>query len=736
MFFAHPIPSWALAAILLLAAALALAAYARGRVPLRRGQRATLTGLRFAALALLVFFLLRPVVPLGRPPGGSGVVALLVDTSRSMGLEEDGVTRLARAQSVVRDQLVPALSGSFTVEVLEAGDRVQRADIGGLSANARSTDLPGALAATRDRYRDRNLAGIVLISDGGNLVPLDHTASPPGAEVPIITVGVGDAEIQYDRELRSVTAGPSAMDASLVDITATIVGHGASGRSQVRLLQGSRVLDVRDATLPADGAPVQLVFPVQPERDAPVVFGVEVAVDEHELTTRNNRMDVLVPAPGRPRRILFLEGAPGFEHTFLRRAWQLDPSLAIDSVVRKGRDDRGQDTYYVLAASARTASLSTGFPASREALYAYDAVVLANANLDAFPRDTLEALADFVGERGGGLLVLGSRALSPQGLAQSTLEPVLPLELTDRRGGLARAALPAADRFKVAITPEGLRHPVTRLGPADAETRRRWAALPPLGGAAPLGAARPGASVLAATQGSTGSVVPLIAVQRFGRGRAMIFGGEGSWRWKMMMPAADRTYEAFWRQAARWLASEAPEPVSVTAPANAPVGSAAAIDVSVRNASFEPVPDAQVHVSVRTPSGADRVLTPTDAGGAGRHAASFVPEESGLYRIRVEAKRDETVLASAEQPLLAGGMDPEFVDPRLNETVLRKLAEESGGRYVRAADAGEVAGAVRAPRALARPGEVRDLWHNAWSFLLILALLTPEWALRRRWGLR
>ena len=736
MFFAHPIPSWALAAILLLAAALAVTAYARGRVPLRRGQRAALTGLRFAALVLLVFFLLRPVVPLGPPPGGSGVVALLVDTSRSMGLEEDGVTRLGRAQAIVRDQLVPALSGSFSVEVLEAGERVQRADIGALSATARTTDLPAALAATRDRYRNRDLAGIVLISDGGNLVPVDHADSGPGADIPVITLGVGDARIQYDREVRSVTAGPSAMDASLVDIAATVVGHGASGRSRVRLLQGSRVLEVRDVSLPADGAPVQLVFPVQPEREAPAVFGVEVAADERELTPRNNRVDVLVPPPGRPRRILFLEGAPGFEHTFLRRAWQLDPSLEIDSVVRKGRDDRGQDTYYVLAASARTASLSTGFPASREALYAYDAVVLANANLDALPRDTLEALADFVGERGGGLLALGARALSPQGLAQSTLERVLPLELTDRRGGLARAALPTADRFKVAITPEGLRHPVTRLGPADAETRRRWAGLPAMGGVAPLGAARPGASVLAATQGSTGSIVPLVAVQRFGRGRAMIFGGEGSWRWKMMMPAADRTYEAFWRQSARWLASEAPEPVSVTAPANTPVGSRASIEVSVRNASFEPVADAQVHVSVRAPDGSDRVLASADAGGAGRHAASFVPEEPGLYRVTVEAKRADVVLASVEHPLLAGGTDPEYVDPRLNETVLRKLAEGSGGRYVPATDTGEVAGALRAPHSPRRPGEVRDLWHNAWSFLLIVALLTTEWALRRRWGLR
>jgi hypothetical protein len=29
-----------------------------------------------------------------------------------------------------------------------------------------------------------------------------------------------------------------------------------------------------------------------------------------------------------------------------------------------------------------------------------------------------------------------------------------------------------------------------------------------------------------------------------------------------------------------------------------------------------------------------------------------------------------------------------------------------------------------------------DAWHNAWSFALLIALLSAEWLLRRRWGLR
>jgi hypothetical protein len=231
--------------------------------------------------------------------------------------------------------------------------------------------------------------------------------------------------------------------------------------------------------------------------------------------------------------------------------------------------------------------------------------------------------------------------------------------------------------------------------------------------------------------------VPLVAVQRFGRGRAMIFGGEGSWRWKMMMPAADGTYDAFWRQAARWLASEAPEPLVAAVPSAVALGRPATVDISVRTASFEPVPDASLHVVVRDPAGVAREIaaSPVETA-AGRHGATFVPEEAGLYRVTVEARRGDAVLGTVEQPLLVGALDPELIDPRLNETVLRQIAEGSRGRYVRAGEAGGVASTLRSRRVPPRRSDVRDLWHNAWSFLAVVLLLGTEWALRRAWGLR
>src|SRR5205085_2927133 len=84
--------------------------------------------------------------------------------------------------------------------------------------------------------------------------------------------------------------------------------------------------------------------------------------------------------------------------------------LEVDSVVRKGKNADARDTFVIQAGVDRTQTLSTGFPQRREDLYAYDALVIANVEGDFFTRAQLAMMADFVGDRGGGLLVAGSRS--------------------------------------------------------------------------------------------------------------------------------------------------------------------------------------------------------------------------------------------------------------------------------------------------------------------------------------
>ena len=408
------------------------------------------------------------------------------------------------------------------------------------------------------------------------------------------------------------------------------------------MLADGRLLETRRVVPSADGSPVEQRFTVFPDSGQATVYTVEIPSGDREPVVENNARGVLVGPAGRKRRVLVIEGAPGFEHTFVRRAWAADSGLEVDSVVRKGTNVSGSDTFLIQADAARAPALTAGFPARREDLYAYDALVISNVEGRYFTREQLTMVADFVSERGGGLLVAGGQSFAQRGLVGTPVEAVLPVELDERRGGTGAPGdtpgAAAAPSSGLVLTAEGATHPIMRLGASGEETRRRWAALPPLASAAPLGGARPGAVVLAVTAAGS-APFPVVAVQRYGRGRSMVFGGEASWRWRMMMPSADRSHELFWRQAARWLAEASPDPVAIGLSDAPQPGDTVAIEVDARDAAFAPVADATVDATVDLPGGDRESLTfrrvPAQAG---RFTAAF---RSGSRRSVSGARRGQ-----------------------------------------------------------------------------------------------
>jgi uncharacterized membrane protein len=739
--FAIALPWWAIALLVVAAVALAWGVYARLLVPVTRGQRNILVALRALTLLFLLACLLRPVRVMPPDIENDAVVPVLVDVSRSMRLPDAaGRPRIDAAREVAMQRIAAALKGRFVFELWTFGDTLARAHADGFAADARSSDLSGALRALRERYRERRVAGVVVVSDGGDTGAQDASQIVDDGATPVFTVGVGTPRVTPDYEVLDVAAGEAALTDSSVDLTVSAVGRPSDARAarafQIRVLENGRAVDVRTVTPVAPESPVREAFTVSPSRDTATLYTVEIPTANGELVPENNRRSVLVSPPGRKRRVLVVEGAPGFEHTFIKRALASDPGIEVDSVVRKGRDEQGDATYFVQAAVSRAPQLATGFPVNREALYRYDAIVLANIEPDSLSRVQLELAADFVEKRGGGVLVLGAKSFAQQGLVGTPLEVALPVDLHDRGSGVVRtSASRDAVAFRVRVTPEGASHPVMRVGASFDETAKRWAAVPALAGATALGAPRPGAQVLAVANTPDG-LRPLVAVHRYGRGRAMIFAGEASWRWRMQLPSADRTHELFWRQAARWLASNAPDPVDAAPLGSVIPGTVHRVSVDVRDAGFEPVRNADVAMRITMPGGEVRDLKPmlVDAQ-AGRYAAETRFEQPGVYRVAAQATRGRDVLGTSDQWVLAGAADLEMADPRLNEDVLRRVSRASGGRYLEAADISRLP-SLLASSSDPAPPRLQELWHSVWIFMGVVILLAVEWYLRRRWGMR
>ena len=733
MSFATPLAWWTIALGVLVVGGSLFVTWL-GTAALPPARRAAIVGLRALAWALLVFALLRPVALAPPTHAKDAVVAVVVDASRSMQLTDGGGPRFDAARRTAA-AVGRALESTYAVETLAMGDSLALLDEAS-RPTARRSDLGAAIAAVRDRHAGRPLAAVVLVSDGVDTSPLAVTEQ---RLPPVFTFGVGAPEPPPDREVLALDVGDAVLTDSVVELSATLAARGFRGEPvEVRVVENRRAVHVRRVSPPADGTPMVERFRVSPSLDAPSVYDVEIAAGPGELTPANNRRSVLVRPPGRSRQVLLVEGAPGYEHSFIKRAWQQDRGLEVDALVRKGRDDKGRETYYVQAPRGRAPNLGGGFPATREALFRYDAIVLANVGADLLGPTELELVRDFVAERGGGVLMLGSRTLAPAGLAATPLEELMPVAATDRVGRSAPAAASGLASGGVGLTPDGLHHPVMQLGTTATEARDLWAAVPPLGSTTALGTGRPGASVLAVTGGTGGTPRPLVAVQRYGYGRTMVFAGEASWRWRMRLPSSNHTFETFWRQAGRWLVASAPDPVALAVPAVS-VGERALLTVDVRDPAFRPLPDASVRLRVTHGGTTREIQAAPDAARPGRFAAVVPADQPGLLRVDVDARRGGTPVGQAREWTLVGGADPEWADPRRNDGVLDRLARSTGGQLVADADLGRLPGLIasaHAAAAAAAPPEARELWHSPWLLAGLLAALGGEWIARRRWGLR
>ncbi len=740
--FASDAAAWMAVGLGLLVAIPVLVGTWRLRAGARRRDRAVLIGLRVAAMALVALCLFRPALLLSEAAPRRNVLAVLVDDSRSMRIPDaDGQTRAAVAQALLAADapLARALADRFVVRTFRFSDAATRATgSGALGFDGPRTDVSAALRQVRAELAGVPLAGIVLVSDGADNAPAASaatTALDAGSDVPIYTVGIGAERPERDVEVVRVDAPRSALAGSAVSADVTLAQYGMGGRT-ARLVveEDGRILSQRDVTLPRDGER-QVVRVAVPAESAGVRrLQFRVVPGDGERMAENNVREALVQVRRGPDRILYIEGEPRFELKFLRRAVADDDGLRVIALQRTAENK------YLRLGVEDSLQLAAGFPATREELFGYRAVVLGSIEASHFTAAQLRLIADFVGERGGGLLFLGGRrSFREGGYAGSPLAEVMPVELGEPA---ARPEPESLAELAVRPTAAGAAHALSRLAETEDSSAARWSTLPPLTTVNRVRGVKPGATVLlsgASTAAGSDDAVPVLAWHRYGRGIAASLTVQDSWMWQMHADVSedDQTHERFWRQLLRWLAAEAPDrAVLAGGPARLGAGEMAVLRADVRDSAFRGVNDAAVTATVRAPSGAEREVRLAWTGeGDGDYRASFAAEEDGVHEVRLAAARGDEMLNASDAFLRAADGAEEFFEAGMRAPLLRRLASESGGQFYTPATAGALARDVVYTRSGNTVLERKPLWDMPAVLLLLVTLLSAEWAYRRWRGL-
>jgi uncharacterized membrane protein len=733
----RPTTATYVAAVLVVAAAVvAFRTYRRVRANSRPVDRAVLTGIRLTVLALLLLCLFRPVLVLSQVVAQQNFLGVLIDDSRSMQIaDRDGETRadfVTQQFGALEGPLLASLAERFALRLFSFSSTTDRIEaVGDITYDGTQTHLGQALTRAHEELAGVPLSGLVVVSDGADNAddPLADALLPLQAgAVPVFTVGLGREEYTRDIQLSRVDTPRSVLKGAALVVDVVVAQTGYRGeRVTLQVEDEGRIVADEEVTLPADGEPTTVRVRFTASDAGPRLFSFRIAPEPDEMVAQNNVRHALIVVEDTREKILYFEGEPRWEVKFLRRAVEDDENLQLKVLQRTAEGK-------FMRMGVDDAEDLIEFPRTREELFSYRALVLGGIEANFFTPDQLRMIADFVSERGGGLLMLGSqRSYVEGGYAGTPVADVLPVVLDESADDGESSFFVETD---VRPTRAGATHPATQIADTEEASGARWLELPPITVVNAVSEVKPGATTL--LESGDGSLV-VLAFQRYGAGKSLAFPIQDSWMWQMHadIPVDDQTHEILWRRLLRWMVDGVPDQVVAEVPKDrVELDETVSLDAEVDDANYEEINTSQVSAWITDPD-EELIEVPMDwtADRDGEYASSFTPRKEGLYEVRVEATNDDELLGNDTAYFRVAPSDSEYYDSTMRAPLLQRVADETGGRFYTSDSVDSLADDIQTVGGGVTVVEERDLWDMPALLLLLFVLVLGEWGYRRARGL-
>ena len=706
--------------------------------------------LRSMALIILLLCLLQPIVTISSPRPRESYLGLLIDSSGSMSVRDmqQSLSRGEKAKDLLYGEggLIEQLQKNFTLRIF-GFDRntAPLADPGDLSFAGSKTHTAKAMQHVAEAMQGLPVEALVLVTDG-----IDNSSEDPlrmariinAGTTPVHVIGIGADRPAKDIEINQVSTSGSIMDGGIFEVQVTVRSSGYTGQESDLLIEvGEDIVSAKKIKLGPDNMLQRYTFYLTPIQEGALAYTARIPLQKDEIIKQNNLMPFLVDNPAKEVEILYIEGHPRNEYKFIRRAAENDTAVRLKTYLMTGPQK------FLRQGIDSTMELAGGYPDSQEELFKYDAVIFGDLTRNLFTDKQLALTRDFVSRRGGGFLMLGGSTAFDQGFIGTPIEGLLPVSLVNEknlppelRGGVGRGDHPTGQTFAPRLTGEGQRSMILRLEIEDEVNRKLWRDMPQLQGINVSGRAKPGAVVLAVhpTLIFQGVPLPVLAYQRYGRGRTMSLMTATTWRWQMLKPHEDTSHERFWRQLLRWLTGSSPTPVEIFLEHNTfSTGDEVKVKARVYDEVYEPVSEATVWLKLTDPDGGiEDIQMQADIAQAGDYFASFTASKSGVHQLEVSSSGGLSKDGYASLSFLAANSMHEMRGAAaMNRDLLEKIARLGGGNYYTPDKADLLVKDLNNNRKVHTVAFKLDIWNIPIVFFLLFFCFGLEWLLRRRAGL-
>ena len=745
----------------ILGLALAVISYVRTTEGITPGTRVFLAAVRFVAVFCLLLVVSGAVCRVRLADSNRPELLVLVDDSPSMqlplpqgGKDRSGnvtkpPTRLDVAEQTLKGVLAARLQSSFTVRTMHTSDALGRAADGAPDGAPQSLAEAVVRASTACDQR-APLAQMLLISDGSQIGQAPLAGAALSAGTPVSTVDFGNAASVSDVMIHSATVPPFVYHRDRTMVAANVRSLGMEGEAVVKLFAIKASAPGKPGTAADETEVASTKVALKPDgtlTPARVEFAAENAGLQRyvlrlnpmpgELTDANNALHFHLDVRQDKLRVLAIEGNPGWEYKWIRRALEADPAVEFYGLVRLPPDEwfsqgpkQRPDGKPVLSRA------KDGFPANTEEMTFFDTVILGDVERKILEQTgRYEMLRNYVLQSGGGLGTIGGISVYAAGNYDgSPLARLLPV-LVERE---KKEQL--INRFNVQLTGRGMMHPIMQLEYDPVKNADAWGKLPWVEGGNAWRRVKPGATTLLVhpTLRTSFGPRPVSAAWQCGRGRVFSSVLDGTWHWSLARETDVDYHRRFWGLAVRWLAGDVRFVRGNTLVLETPVcevGKPVSVATVLRTETGMPISDADLAFGIDHPDGGKlKVHGASDPASPGCYRLTFDPTTAGAFTVSMAAKLGDGTEKKGTLGFAVSPSREEFLNVAPDSAALAALATATGGTtgYV-----GDPA-AVRlppTPRQTVSSEKTVALWHAPGVVCLIVGCLGVEWFLRKRRGL-
>lgn len=611
-----------------------------------------------------------------------------------------------------------------------------------LSSRGQVTALGAVVNEISQQLGSNRLAGVVVFSDfahNAGVAPIGAGESGPLArlDAPVYAVGLGAVEA-VDLAV-DVQTDPKMKKAERSSVLVKLRQAGMTGRSVTVDVFARKIGDaggpeikVGQRTVALASAVETVELPFTPDDSGKFEFTVTVEPQEGEIVEQNNRSVRQVNIIDDYLRLMYVAHEPTWEWRFIKEVFHRDKLVGMQGFrTFLGSSDPRVREQNVLFLPTLTPK--------RSEFFASDVIFLDDMPRGALTDRFCEMAKEYVGNLGGGLVVIAGPRFGPQELYSTPLVDLLPV-IVDPQA--ERREAPEFPEFRPRLTPHAARYPFMQLGENEIENQKAWDNLGRLPWYQPVSALHEQAFALAehptdrCRDGKTPQ--PLIAVRQYGKGEVVYLAFNETWRLRKIY--GEKYYRQFWSQLIYRLGishalGEDKRFVARIDQQQYRAEDKVTLTIEAYDENFEPLGDENLpdrgltaELVIPAPGGGELRQIRVPMLRKGVFEARIPVAAVGQYSLRV---KDPVSSKFDEQRFEVTPLSAERRRGVRDEKLQQEIAQRTGGKAYELTTADKLLTDIRAEPVVERLTRNQPLWSTPLWFITLTCLMLGEWLVRK-----